>query len=422
MTYAKRFFLALIVTAASVFAHEQLTHQNIGDAALDFLDAMLPARASLGGSSLAAGQLLRKGAFHEDDPFFQTGSSLIDSTIPWGRFFFHFNPPLDGTLFGATLSANGCSSSIWAFIDTSCTLTAGIVLTESNSYRWDQDLAADSNGAPTNDAVTGFGYVVHLLEDLGSPAHTRNDLHPCPFGTFIGYSCDLFEKMNKDRSPILTPGWSSFLNANPVIPLSGLSTPKDYFDALRSYVLLNYYSNNTVFDGQGPLPVTLSPQTPTDQQADATYFYGPCINAAGFQVSNEALTCSTIAGQSVRKIARKDGLYWASCVAGGCLPPLAEIDQTIAQEQFDELGPVIAQHVAAFIMFYAPALNVVIKGTGTVTSSPGTRYQLQQRHVFGAVRSRGERHVDCKTCFGINGDMEWRMFRHSHIRHYYDDE
>jgi hypothetical protein len=51
---------------------------------------------------------------------------------------------------------------------------------------------------------------------------------------------------------------------------------------------------------------------------------------------------------------------------------LAEIDPVIAREQFDELGPVIAQHVAAFVQFYAPALSIQVQGNGTVTSSPGT--------------------------------------------------
>jgi hypothetical protein len=50
---------------------------------------------------------------------------------------------------------------------------------------------------------------------------------------------------------------------------------------------------------------------------------------------------------------------------------LASIDSVIAQEQFAELGPVIAQHVASFIQFYAPVLTVQVTGNGTLKSSPG---------------------------------------------------
>ena len=45
------------------------------------------------------------------------------------------------------------------------------------------------------------------------------------------------------------------------------------------------------------------------------------------------------------------------------------IDQTIANEQFAELGPLTVLYTAAFLKFYAPKLTVQIVGSGTVTST-----------------------------------------------------
>jgi hypothetical protein len=145
-----------------------------------------------------------------------------------------------------------------------------------------------------------------------------------------------------------------------VIPTTGFTAPEQYFQALQAYVSRNYYSNNTTFAVGMPGPADVF--VPDDR-----YFYGACIPG----VSSVAGTCQSINGQPVRKIARKGPLYWAFLSMGINDPTKAGIDSVIAQEQFAELGPVIAQHVAAFIQFYAPALTVTVQGSGTVTSSPG---------------------------------------------------
>src|SRR6185437_1549043 len=332
----------------TLFAHEVLTHQNIGNVAVAYLQQNAATRPLLPNLQ----QLLLIGAVQEDqDP-------LPGAAFPLGRYFFHFNPNLNLNLLNLITLNGTCNSMEWGLEDAQCIATChfpGVCFTSSapqgNNYRWNQDLTADNTGVPTLASIKSFGYVVHLLEDLGSPPHTRNDMHPCGGGLIY---CDPYEIENNSRTPSMPTGAAT-------IPTSGFTTPEQFFQALQAYVSSNYYSNNTAFALGMPGPAdALVP--------DDRYFYGACIPG----VSNVAGTCQSINGQPVRKIAHKGPLYWAFLSMGINDPTKAGIDSVIAQEQFDELGPVIAQHVAAFIRFYAPAVTVTVQGSGTVTSSPGT--------------------------------------------------
>ena len=264
--------------------------------------------------------------------------------------------------------------------------------------------------------------MVHLLEDLGSPAHTRNDLHACPQAVLLPSAavvgtpyCDPFEKGNDNANPQLLSGWPAFLNASPIISTQGFSTPQQFFDALQQYVSTNYYSSNTV-NGIGPTAIF----------SDGQYIWGSCIPG----VSDKAGTCFNVTFNgntyfSVRKIAQGGPLYNASCVeSGGCDNNFAGIDLTIAREQFAELGPVIAQHVDAFIQFYAPSLTVNARigtGNGSVYSHP---LSLSCGAVGGpcsALFARGQtparNTVGCNTVVGFDLHRLWRrLLGHGHVR------
>ena len=385
MTNAMRLLGISIVGLVEAFGHEISTHQLIGDAAVAYLQNSQPKRPLLTDLQYR----LRNGAANEDNSF--PDSSVL------GRYMFHFYPPLNFVLRGNPLvnvdyfgSATGsCTSEAWGVEDTQtnpgqpngqrgCTASADFLgidwgpETVVNNLRWDQDLATDTTGAPSTASVVGFGYVVHLLEDAGSPAHTRNDFHPCPAivpGTgipipeFIRPYCDPFENTNDHSAPDMLPG---FLSPNPpIISTTGFRAPQQFFDSLQMFVSDNYYSSNTVFQQLS------GPDSVVD---DLRYFYGDCSPAAIISAASVAAnTCHTVQGFQARKIAAKGFLYYASCFGGKCGKTLATIDTTIAKEQFAELGPVIAQHVAAFIEFFAPALTMNVNGggTGQVTTDPG---------------------------------------------------
>ena len=409
--------LTFVLFCALAPAHEVSTHKRIGDAAVAYLYAAYSTpqagspRPVLLASPATLQQVLQVGEEHEDDGF--VANAVLGVTNPYGRFNFHFFPALSSKFQLSSsnyeLSAKGCSSVNWGLGlgspngKTGCSIACSAPWVESgfcesiagvlqtNRFRWDQDLATDDSGAPTLAAVTGLGYVVHLLQDLGSPAHSRNDPHPCA----AVVDCDQFEKFNDNRAyppfgdPRELPGnvWQSFLSATlkapgvvrQVIPTAGFSAPVEFFNALQAYVSANYYSNRTVFQGSGPARLF----------SDEEYFYGACLTISGIAVSEIAGTCLPVVDPAdgrkrmARKLAHKGALYWATCSnpvraalgfasEAGCDATQGEIDQTVGREQFAELGPVIAQHVAALLQFYAPALSVQMEGAGSVASSPGT--------------------------------------------------
>ena len=289
-------WFGLLCTGA--LAHEIPTHRNISHVAVDFLksqDTRFSCSASL-------------------DPNIQIGTAAEDD---WPRFMFHFFPALNAGVFHST-----CSSPQWGFDGGPCTETGapsgfsrGATLTNDHTYDIAVTNAKDQDGLPSEQGWVDLGYVVHLLEDLTSPPHTRNDPHPV---------FDPFEKYNSGRTP-----------ATPTGALISLASARDYFTTLQAFTQSNYYSSDTVFDPSLPGPAAAS--------EDKNYFY----DAAG------------------RRIAAKGPAYKLSCVVS-CDPTEATIDQTIALEQFNELGPIAAQYAASLMKFYfdnaGPAVGNVQNG------------------------------------------------------------
>jgi hypothetical protein len=371
-----RFLLfAILIAWTAAYGHETSTHKNIGNVAVDYLQTSNPDRPLLNDLK----STLWEGATGEDDkPIMGHSSSLFPKV---GRYYFHFYPAFSA--FGGKVSAS-CNSDGWGLNDNpGCTTTCIVFLIcndgpspATNENRWSLDLAHDSTGAPSSTSIKQLGYVIHLLEDLGSPAHTRNDFHACPLG-FLLY-CDPFEKSNKDAIPAAPTGQA-------LIGTTSFTSPDQYFTALQNYTNTKYYSDNTTFQ---PLPG--QPDLPGFVTADGQYFYASCIPAT-YQYAPTNCIASVNGYTNVRKVASKGPAYQAHCRAVGFVncdsnPDVfkyAEVSTTIAREQFKELGPVIAQHVAAFIQFYAPALAVQLQGsgTGTVTASdPSSGVAFSQIH------------------------------------------
>jgi len=334
--YGSRLALILSLFAVSLAAHEQPTHQNLTVAALNYTKANDPGRFALLQQYGSIYSTLAAGAWNEDND---------------NRFVFHFLPNLNDLGEFAT-----CSSADWGIAGLSCTSTLPFTnIGRVDDHTWPDALSAvdSTTGAPTLLGWAHLGYVVHLLEDLTSPPHTRNSAHPCKNGAF-GF-CDPFEWENQLATV-------SFPNSD-YIGLSNLSGPQDLFQRVRNYTHDHYFSARTVFNGDGgPIPTYEDP----DFALPAAYFYGDCL-----QASRDFGTC----GPHGRKIAYKGGSYYSLQNEGVIDRSFAEIDTVIAQEQFRELGPATVTAVVALIRLYAPMLTVQLQGdngTGSVTSSPTT--------------------------------------------------
>lgn len=323
--------LLAIVCCLDASAHEQPTHLSLTFAALHYL-------TSMGRPGLPQAGTLAHGTWDED-------AFLPGFPFYFGRFYFHFLPTLDDTPVGQ--SAN-CNSIMWGVDGNTCTASSTVPAatahaTAANAHSWQAAVSdVDVNNSPTNVSWDHLGYVVHLLEDLTSPPHTRNSAHPCVLGFAF---CDPFEPDN-NYATVDFP-------QHDYVDFNGVTSPQDFFQRVQSYTHDNYFSARTVFNGSGGPNLVSSFE-------DSDYFYGPCLQASiDFGNCDSAL--------NLRKIAHKGLLFKLTQD-----PRRADIDSVIAHEQFRELGPVAVQAVAEFIKFYAPALSVSTDGTpgSRITSTP----------------------------------------------------
>lgn len=281
-------FLTEIYVEDDAYAHGIGTHSNITQAAVGYVSKLDQRLAC----SKRLNDLLQIGTVAEDDT---------------PRFMFHFYPRLND---GKTIST--CSSRDWAFGNVLCNQEGGAPLFSAsaltNQHGWKQVIQSTK----INKGLTELGYVLHLLEDLTSPAHTRNDAHP------PGLDGDPVEAIT--RTPI-TPELSD--------GLLFFSKPEQSFDALQKYTSTNFYSSDTVFVGEGP----------SSARVDDDYFY---------DVSNH-------------RIAYKGLAYKLSGFSEDSRDRTqATINATIANEQFTRLGPVAVRYAASLIKHYVDTTSLKV--------------------------------------------------------------
>lgn len=264
----------------NVYAHGVPTHSNITRAAVDYVSKLDQRLAC----SRRLNDFLQIGTVHEDDT---------------PRFMFHFYPRLND---GRTTST--CSSRDWAFNNTSCYQEGGapifLASTLTNQHGWSEAIQSNTS----DQGFTELGYVLHLLEDLTSPAHTRNDAHP------PGLDGDPVEAVTRiPASPSLSTGLLSF------------SSPEVAFDTLQRFTSTNFYSADTVFVGSGPVSVRDDDDYFYDSQDRRIAYKGLAYTLSGFTEASRDRTQATI-------------------------------NATIATEQFARLGPVAVRYTASLIKHY----------------------------------------------------------------------
>jgi hypothetical protein len=278
------FGAALVMAPLAVMAHAVPTHQNITEAAVEYL-------RKIDDRAVCATNL---------NQLLQVGTAAEDRDV---RPVFHFTPAL------SALSST-CSSIQWGFGGGVCAVSGlGVIASTTNTHTWAAALAAakDQNGNASDEGLRQLGYLLHLLEDLTSPAHTRDDDHLTVGG--IGDIDPVEAETRQAISPPISEG------------LLTVSEPIAFFEQLRNFTASNFYSKDTVFNGVGP----------TAASQDTFYFYD---------------------SQSHR-IAFKSLAFRAKELFGVTPDPRdATINDVIAAEQFARLGPVAVKHAASFIKHY----------------------------------------------------------------------
>lgn len=178
--------------------YEISAHAALTQAIFDFHNTSFPARAIPAEYRYA----LIAGAMDEDSDV---------------RSLYHFYDPINGKglKFG---NKRFMPATDWAREKTA----------PNNDYTWDAALRAYADG-DTKAAFTALGHVLHLLEDLGTPEHTRNDAHP------LNSPYEEFTRNLVPAVPTKSP-----------VALGGV---RDYFVSLAKYSNENFYSADTIDGG-----------------------------------------------------------------------------------------------------------------------------------------------------------------------------
>ena len=206
------------------------------------------------------------------------------------------------------------------------------------------------------------------------------DPHPCAGSHFKLFSfeairCEIFERFNGKNNAIPgLPSAQSFGSSDPHISLLGapnpwgFDQPSQFFTNLSAWVSTNFFSSYSTFASNLPGPEMNPSSTPGAWSIDPAivhsdgYFFAQCLNSI---VSNDpgcTPPTTTIGIPNMRKIAKGDLKYDAD---GNIDPSDAKLDEVIATEQFQELGPIAVEYIAAFIKFYAPKVSVTAPMTAS---------------------------------------------------------
>ena len=286
---------------ASMSAHEVSVHVEITKKAIDYL---LGFRRDLNSCSAELKDHLARGVTDEDDFLFG----------PLGQFFFHFRPPLnDEAATAIKVHAEGtCDSLLWGETGAVCTarLSVGeqkLEIGVSNALPYNEMvryLREPAGSANHTIGLIGLGHYLHLLQDLTSPAHTRNDAHPHfhDYGDKLRFDDpSAFEVVNVGR-PIPFPGG----------PLLTFTSRQEAFDQLRIDTARRFWSEKNTLTG------------PPAGPAMATFEDGYALDAER------------------RQIARRVPFL-------GPLLNYYTIDDVVAKAQFDELARMAVRYTASMI-------------------------------------------------------------------------
>ena len=356
-----------LCVAGPAGAHEVAVHEKLTSMAVAYLrnfrlnDIPESCVANLN-------QHLTTGAREEDEPYPGTLGAI-------GPFFFHFlgdgQAPLDDVPLLGVRSMATCNPLQWSTAapgSCAASLTRfGFGLLGSPHVRTNlfsvtravQDLRNNLPGtAAHNQGLEGLGHYLHLLQDLTSPAHVRNDAHPHadPLGlghpSFVLGDESLVEVVNKFRGE---PG-------QPAIPapaftrgLEMFQSREQAFSDLRAWTVSRFRSEQDIEDFAGSGPVE-------DHQDAQGYVYD----------------------EDDRRIAKR----W---FFGGNY-----IDDVVAREQFDELA-------VEAILYTARLINYLMAAEGVVLCVPSGDVVLSFEGLGGQVLSRCEDATATLPACGPNG-------------------
>jgi len=239
------FLLVFLLITQNALAYGVETHAFLTDEVVKFYNQRYP----------------NQKIIPELAPYLIDGSRHEDETL---RYMNHFYDPVNNRGL-ADWPYYGASSKVWAEDDSNQNKLAYKILPNSiatiltadqyqkvdafirqTNFTWQKAVELYAHGE-SEKAFYAMGHIIHLLEDVSVPDHTRNDAHP-PFdeggSPYENWTHD-FTREN--------PDWAlagRLLGKKPI----GLNYLAEYFDAMANYSNNNFYSKDSISRYSFPEP------------------------------------------------------------------------------------------------------------------------------------------------------------------------
>ncbi len=284
--YKKYLFLAglaVLAIAGAVFAYSpHYTHPDLTEEMVKFYNAS--GQQKIGNEFL---RVLRQGSIDEDtDP----------------RWINHFYDPQSGEGWtGEHLGPHskemiqGVSNTLVAMNFTPLPAPKWAEDQEAQNkfinYGWNhtwQKAIYDYANGREKEAFESLGYILHLIEDMSVPDHTRNDSHPHVAGD-PGSPYEEWAKAYTNSHKLDTA--EKLLSEQAAIPK--FSNLKEAFDYTAKYSNENFFSEETINDKKYTSPRATNFET----EGEITYAYGVLQNAQRivlYKFSNQDVSTATL--------------------------------------------------------------------------------------------------------------------------------
>src|SRR3989344_4984347 len=224
----------IILSPNKVHAYGVETHAYLTDQIIDFYN-----------QSYSSSQVK-----DELKSYIVDGSRREDDAPRWMN---HFYDPINNRGLSDPEWGSGFSSKEWAQSDSKQTTYAykpisyvASILTASEqgnvngmdlNFTWNQAIRYYRDGE-IEKAMLSLGHVLHLIEDVSVPDHTRNDAHPHPLGDGSPYEkyTEKFTESTQDKE----------LTSRLVVkePFDSMPTLSSYFEEMANYSNNNFYSED----------------------------------------------------------------------------------------------------------------------------------------------------------------------------------
>src|SRR3989344_3235710 len=163
------------------------------------------------------------------------------------RALHHFYDPVyNRGLFGQLSAKNWAQNTLaqaGAFRPLAGAITG--IFGAPTDYSWDRAVY-DYVWADKSRGLDGLGHILHLIEDMSVPDHTRNDAHP-PYGDKLFHQASPYEHWADKWNTETISGLSTMIYHSDSQP-AHFSSLAGYFDSIASYSNNNFFSKDTTPD------------------------------------------------------------------------------------------------------------------------------------------------------------------------------